>query len=282
MKNTIGLADGFLKGMSYEGHIPMEEGDYIGPEGRVHCGKCNEGKELFLKALGRYVPSLCRCGRIKRAETDARLQEAWEMERVNELKRYSLMDAKLQAATFENAEKANSDAFRFARNYVDKFDEICRGGDDMKGLMLYGPTGTGKSYLAACIANALMAKRIAVLFTSIVKITGYGTDALTELIDHMGRARLLVLDDLGAERSTDFKLEQVYAVIDRRINSRKPLIVTTNVPLNEMTETGDIRYNRIWERVRAMCYPVRMDSENWRRNKAAEAKRRFMATMEGK
>ena len=277
MKIGAKLAETMVLNMGSSEHIEGEPGDYIGHDGRLHCGKCHESKEYYLKPFDRYVPSLCRCGRIARDETEQRMLEAAEMERVEQLSRYSIMDAKQKAARFENAVvgEDNTEAFTVARNYVDKFETLAKADTDMKGLLLYGSTGTGKSYLAACITNALMAKRVPVLLTSIIKLTGYQNDELTDLIEKMRSARLLVLDDLGAERGTDFKLEQVYTVIDSRLNSRKPLIVTTNLSLEQMTESGDIRYSRIWERVRAMCYPVRMNSVSWRRDKSAEALERF-------
>lgn len=281
MKSGATLADAFFSGMGYENHVPAEEGDFMGADGRLHCGKCRESKEYFLKPIGKYVPSLCLCGRRARDAEEQRMRDAAEMDRVKDLSRYSLMDEKQRSASFATAKitSENSSAYNIAKRYVAKFDEIRKRKDDMRGLMLYGPTGTGKSYLAACIANALMEQRVPVLFTSIIKLTGYGSDELNVMLEQMNRARLLVLDDLGAERGTDFKLEQVYAVIDKRANSRNPLIVTTNMPLEQMTETGDIRYSRIWERVRAMCYPIRMNSESWRREQSRQAIDRFKEFM---
>ena len=93
-----------------------------------------------------------------------------------------------------------------------------------QGLLLYGPVGTGKSYTAACIANALMEKEIPVVMTSFVKIlqdiqmmnkgeSGY--------LDTLNAARLLIIDDLGAERDTVYALEKVYNVIDSRIRKNR-------------------------------------------------------------
>lgn len=281
MKSGATLADAFFSGMGYENHIPAEDGDFMGPDGRLHCGRCGEGKEYFLKPIGKYVPSLCACGRKARDIEEQRRNEAKEMDSVKNLNRYSLMDEKLRSASFDTAQvtSENGNAYSIAKRYVAKFDEICKRKDDMRGLMLYGPTGTGKSYLAACIANALMGQRVPVLYTSIIKLTGYGSDELNVMLEQMNAARLLVLDDLGAERGTDFKLEQVYAIIDKRANSGRPLIVTTNMPLEQMTETGDIRYSRIWERVRAMCYPIRMNSESWRKEQSRKAMDKFREFM---
>jgi hypothetical protein len=125
------------------------------------------------------------------------------------------------------------------------------------------------------IANALMARYVPVLFTSVIELTGLFEDELGEVLRRMRSAKLLVLDDLGAERSTDFKVEQVYNVVNSRCNDMKPMIVTTNCTLDEMRGEKDLRYRRIWERVRSMCRPVRMDGESWRKRKTVEAIRRM-------
>lgn len=269
-----------FNGLGTDEHVPLNDGDFIGPEGMAHCGVCREAKEYKLPN-GHYVPALCHCGRKRRAAEELRRKEAEEMQRVRELAQYSLMDERLKAATFDNMtirEDSRKPA-AIARRYVEKWEEVSKG--DLNGLLLYGPTGTGKSYLAACVANALMEKRVPVLMTSIIRLTSAGVDELNEVMRHMKRARLLVLDDLGAERGTDYKLEQVYGIIEDRCNGKRPMIVTTNLSMEQMKNAGDIRYNRIWERVRSMCYPVKMDGESWRKARTLEAMKRLKQIYEG-
>lgn len=270
MFNAIGTAE----------HIPLSEGDFIGPEGMVHCGVCREAKEWRLPN-GHYVPALCYCGRKRRAAEEQRKLEADEMQRVRELSTYSMMDERLKAATFATmtVREDSKKPIAIAKRYVDRFDEVSKG--DLNGLLFYGPTGTGKSFLAACVANALMERRVPVLMTSIIKLTSATIDEVNEAARHMRRARVLILDDLGAERGTDFKLEQVYNIIDDRCNGKRPMIVTTNLSMEQMKNAGGMRYNSIWERVRSMCYPVRMDGESWRKQKTLEAMKRLKQMYEG-
>lgn len=271
------MAGNLLGGMGSVEHIPADPEDYFGPEGLLHCGVCREGKEYRLPN-GRYVPSLCRCGRMAREAEDAERERQAQMARVEELARYNMLGtAKLNGATFETAEKREDGAraFEIGLQYVRDFEHICKGKDDLKGLLLYGTVGTGKTHLAACIANALMAQGVPVLFTSVIELTGLFEDEVGEVLRRMRTAKLLVLDDLGAERGTGFKLEQVYNVVNARCNDMKPLIVTTNATMDEMKGEKDLRYRRIWERVRSMCRPVRMDGESWRKTRTLEALRRM-------
>lgn len=83
-------------------------------------------------------------------------------------------------------------------------------------------------------------------------------------------AKLLIIDDLGAERSTDYALEKVYNIIDSRYLSGKPLILTTNMTLKDMQESEDIRYRRIYDRIFEMCFPVRFAGRSWREKAASK------------
>ncbi len=106
------------------------------------------------------------------------------------------------------------------------------------GLLLWGDVGTGKSFFAGCIANALVDKGVPVLMTNFSRIlntlTGMYSDDRSQFIDSFNKYSLLIIDDLGIERSSEFALEQVFNVIDSRYRSKKPLIVTTNLTLDEL------------------------------------------------
>lgn len=141
-----------------------------------------------------------------------------------------------------------------------------------QGLLLYGPVGTGKSYTAACIANALMEQSVTVVMTSFVKILqdiqSVGNEA--NYIQILNSASLLIIDDLGAERNTDYALEKVYNIIDSRSRTDKPMILTTNLELSDMLECTDIRYKRVYDRIFETCYPVEMKGKSFREIEAAQ------------
>ena len=120
--------------------------------------------------------------------------------------------------------------------------------------------------------------------TSFVRILSMVQDISvdeSEFIDRLNAASLLIIDDLGTERNTDYALEKVYAVIDSRYRTGKPLILTTNLALKEMKETQDIRYQRIYSRIFKMCYPVMVAGDSWRRKQAAERFDQMKVLLEG-
>ena len=131
--------------------------------------------------------------------------------------------------------------------------------------------GTGKSYLAGCIANALMEKEIPVHMTNFALILNdlaASFEGRNEYISRLCRYPLLILDDFGMERGTEYGLEQVFNVIDSRYRSGKPLIVTTNLTLDDLHNPEDTAHSRIYDRLLSMCVPVRFTGDNFRQETA--------------
>ena len=89
-----------------------------------------------------------------------------------------------------------------------------------------------------------------------------------EYISRLCRYPLLILDDFGMERGTEYGLEQVFNVIDSRYRSGKPLIVTTNLTLDDLRNPEDTAHSRIYDRLLSMCVPVRFTGENFRQETA--------------
>ena len=93
---------------------------------------------------------------------------------------------------------------------------------------------------------------------------------------------MLIIADFGMERGKDYRLEQVYNVIDSRYRSKKPLIVTTNLTLEELQNPEDTAHARIYDRLIEMCSPVRFTGENFRKATAQEKMERLKTLMNGK
>ncbi|MCM1179560.1 MAG: ATP-binding protein [Clostridium sp.] len=258
--------------------VQMEDGDYIDPEdGLLHCGVCKGKKQTRLPATiltdGKemVVRCICKCEQekqLRKAEEEKRREE---MERIERLRSSSLIDDRLREvrlATFRQT-KDNQKVFNVVKQYVGQFKKMY---ENRQGIIFWGEVGTGKSYTAACIANELLDQKIPVVMTSFVKILqNIQSDQEEEkvIMAKLNDARLLIIDDLGTERNTDYALEKVYNIIDSRYRVGKPLILTTNMTIREMQENTDIRYKRIYDRIFEMCYPVRVAGKSWRKQAAA-------------
>ena len=135
-----------------------------------------------------------------------------------------------------------------------------------------------------CIANALMEKEVSVCMTNFALILNDHAASFkdrNECIARLCSFPLLILDDFGMERGTEYGLEQVYNVIDSRYRSGKPLIVTTNLTLEELQNPEDTAHARIYDRLTEMFYPVCITGENFRKTKAREKMERLRLLMNG-
>ena len=190
------------------------------------------------------------------------------MQRLNMLKSMCFQDSALYCWTFEN-DNGRNPLINKAKTYANKWSDML---SKNIGLLLWGEVGTGKTYFAACIANALVEKCVSVKMTNFSTILNdlfYENDK-NQYIDRLNNHNLLIIDDLGIERDTEYALEQVYNIIDARYKSNKPLIVTTNLTITEIKNPIDTAHKRIYDRVLEMCVPVKFDGENFRQQKATE------------
>ena len=266
-----------------------ENGDYYDSEGFLVCGKCHNRRQVEVnmpdlkavpfdpkKKVRVKMPVSCRCRAERRYQEEQMLQQDKDMRAMEALKRQSLMDERLRDVSFDSFRKTNDNAYnlKLCLRYANHFDEMLA---KNQGLLFYGGVGTGKTFAAACIANHLLNRRIPVVMTSFVKLLesmqGFSEDD-SALIARLNRAKLLIIDDLGAERSTDYALEKVYDIVDSRYRAKLPIILTTNLSMTELKESTDIRYTRIYDRIFEMCYPMQFKGQSWRK---VEAARRFDA-----
>lgn len=254
-------------------------------DGVLVCGKCHTNKEKKIQLAGECVTvrCICKCESEERARIQKQKDYEEEMRRIERLKVASLMDAKLKSATLKTftQKEDNQKLYTIVKNYVDNFETFYKSN---RGLLFWGTVGTGKSYAAACIANELLNRKTPVVMTSFVKVLQViqdNTENETEFVNRLCAARLLIIDDLGTERNTDYALEKVYNVIDSRYRTGKPLILTTNLNLQDMQMTQDIRYQRIYDRIFEMCHPVMVNGTSWRINQAKERFNETKRLLEG-
>lgn len=250
---------------------PAKAGDYE-KDGLLYCGKCNGQKQIVVPwpdGTNHKVGCLCKCAKAALDAAEQRRKAEEEQRRINALRVNGIQDKALRACTFDNS--FNLPMIGKARRYVDKWSQML---DENIGLLMWGDTGNGKTYAAACIANALIDKGVPVLSTSFGKIlsavTGMFADERVAYIESLQEFPLLILDDLGAERQSQFALETVYTVIDNRYKAKLPVIVTTNIPLAELKNAPNMDYQRIYDRLLEMCVPLHFTGESLRKAAAVD------------
>ena len=274
MKTSI--IEGIAK--ASENTIPINDGDYIDSEGLLCCGKCHTRKQTnIVLANGKQLKPrcVCKCEQERMHEEEEKRKAKELEEKVKELRKMGFPDAEMSRFTFENDDRSNEYISDVAKRYADNFTTMY---SKHKGLLLFGTVGTGKTYIAACIANALIDRGYTCLVTNFARLTNTINgmyDGKQEYIDGLDRFSLLVIDDLASERDTEYMNEIVTNIIDERYRSGKPMIVTTNLTSEELKNPRDVRKQRIYSRLMEMCIPLEVKGTDRRKKKLIDEKNEF-------
>jgi DNA replication protein DnaC len=251
---------------------PMREDEYLNEDdGLYYCCRCHTRRQTRVQLGGRpATPTvLCRCQQERQEQEEAERKQREFFENVSRLKAAGLQDKALREYTFESDLGFNPEMEK-AHRYVERWAEML---ESSTGLLLWGGVGTGKSFFAGCVANALLDQGVPVLMTNFARIlntlTGMYSQDRNDFIDSLNKYSLLILDDLGVERNSEFALEQVFSVIDSRYRSKKPMIITTNLTLDELKHPTDLAHARIYDRVLERCVPLKINNRNIREGNAA-------------
>ena len=257
--------------------VELAGDEYIDPaDGLIHCKKCGGQRQTVVPCFGKpgyFMPRcICQCQREAEEQRKAAEERQRRMERIKRRKAQGLQDRYLYDYTFAN-DNGQNPLMDKARAYVENWKEAYK---NNTGLLLFGDVGTGKSFFAGCIANALLDRDVPVLMTNfptiLNRLTGMFSEDRADFIASFDEYDLLIIDDLGVERSTEYAMEQMFFVIDSRYRSRRPMIITTNLKLAEHKNPPDLAHARIYDRILERCAPILFAGKNFREENAGATK----------
>lgn len=238
------------------------------------------GKEICIKR----IPERCDCKQAKEywKEQDEferiKLLTKLEIERKKNIERlYTLsgMSSRLRNYNFENYKVCNENktAYFKAKKYV--ADLLA--GKKSNSLFITGNIGTGKTHLAASIANELIKNGQPVIFGTLINLLtevkdSYSIDGEYEskIINKYSKIGLLIIDDLGKERPSEWTLEKLFTIINNRYENNLPVIITTNynreklrerLACNKNYEIADSIISRLYE----MCKGINITGKDKRK-----------------
>lgn len=269
-----------------------------------YCGKPRHTKGyIFLDRIlwAPYGPERCDCPEAvaayekEKAEREAKekaereAEESRKMrERVSRIIGDSGMNARFLRRTFETYQptRENQKALRVCKQYADTFREKqprYNPEPGRNGLFITGPKGTGKTHLAAAIANQLMQEGTAVICMTMIDLLDrikktyeqnrqYGGETNEgNILSTYKSVPLLIIDDMGKEPATEWAVSKIYAIINARYEAYMPTIITTNYTDSELVRrltpkdsADQTTADATIDRLREMCSAIVTTGDSWR------------------
>lgn len=255
------------------------DSDYVNADGLIVCGVCHVPRECVVKEFGK-VPCLCACGVAIRDAERAQMIAAQRRIAIRALIYNGISDQKYLGHLFISDDRRNPESSDICKNYCDHWIEMFK---ENIGIMFYGGYGTGKTFLACCIATELLEHGVPVCISNLpdlIKKAGDFDDR--GFVNKLAEFDLLVIDDVGVESESGYSLEQTYMIIDARYRTGKPLICTTNLTPDELRQTQNSAKARIYDRIKEMCVvPIKMAGVSRRSDIANEKRNNAMKLLKG-
>ena len=258
--------------------------DYMGTDGLLYCAKCHTPKQQRLDEkvwlqlckvnpdFPRITYMICDCQLME----EEKRKEAEHVAQIEQARERCFPEKQLRTWRFQaDSGIGDRDAMEKARIYADRFAQAL---ENNIGLTLWGEVGTGKSFLAACVANSVIEQGYSCLMTSFSRITdgAWSVQDKETYFDSFSEYDLLVIDDLGVERKTGYVDEIVTKIIERRCNSGKPVIMTTNIAPATMMDSKDITEKRVYSRLFSMTRLIQVRGNDLREMVNAEKIKKSM------
>lgn len=264
--------------ISEQQHKRVVRGDEYKDEasGLIMCGKCKE--PLQCRVRGMTFPVVCRCEREADEKIKKQLDEYQYLQRQKQLNAGVKADA-FKVYTFDRDDKRNIPITKICCDYIRHWREMEQ---ISGGLLFYGDVGGGKTFYAGCIANALIKRSVPVLFTSLRDLVDNRQAAKYKGAElwNLKEYRLFVLDDIGAEKLNRADLDSAFQVIDDIYLLQKPLIVTTNLDLEQLRTPNNQEIARLYSRILERCpKPVFVGNQRNRLTAADEKQKQLDAIL---
>lgn len=251
------------------------------------CEVCGEpiGKKVTMPFGTKIYPRACKCRREKLKKNALESKNQDKQIRLQRILKNSMMNDRFRKWTIENWNHSvgNEKLYKMAKKYVEKFPDYKK---ENQGLLLYGEPGNGKTYFSASIANALLNTLTPVICVGAIALIErisqsqrtWGDEGIFTVLNALENADLLIIDDLGTEPDNKWTRSMMYQVIEKRNSTGLPVIITTNISMEELKSRYD---DRTYSRLAEMCSFIRNTGKDIRKIHGKEKTDKFLKELLG-
>jgi DNA replication protein DnaC len=263
----------------------------VDTEDKIHkqckfCGKSLAIKDYSALYENNYIENIaiaysrCNCEKAnkiwKQYDENIEKQKVQEfnLKQIDKLFKNNNLGKRQLGSTFENYKINNNNKKEYenVKKYTSKIIEA----KTDKGLFITGSYGVGKTYLASCIANELIKNKKTVVFGTLIQLLDFIKDTYKdneisdkEYLNLYSSVDLLIIDDLGKEKPTDWVLEKLFLIVNNRYNNYLPIVITTNYNRNQLRERLCVNKNysivdSIISRLYGMCGGIEIKDDDHR------------------
>ena len=197
---------------------------------------------------------------------------------INELQDISILEKNYQQDTFENSIVVEEKEKEYLADFVKYCQNFKIALKEGIGMIFSGNAGTGKTYYTHCIINELKKNKYSVLSFNIskylieIKTEGFETKE-KEILEAINKADLIVIDDIGNEKFTDWSKERMFNLFNTIYMNRKSLLCSTNLSGEQLKEHFSIYGSeKILDRILELCKPYKFD---WKSRRAKNGQANF-------
>lgn len=217
------------------------------------CPECEDREILLIQTAEGWAAKPCHCKQIKA------IKRMFKNSGLTDIQRQMRLD------NFK-PNKYTAEMYMACKSYVNDFPAIRAANTYSKGVGLTGSVGIGKTHLLCGIANELLEKKIPVMFISTTNLIAelysamssdrVGQD-LNDKIERISNVEVVIFDDVGKEKITEWVQAQYYRIINNRYVKCLPTLFSSNCDMNEIAEkVGDAVASRLYELTKGRYFYV--------------------------